>query len=134
MSMMSLNVWAWIVATAVYFVIGWLWYSPWVLGKQWMESLGKKQADFKASPVEMVIGIISSLVTAYILNNVVNFAGATDWLAGVMVGFFSWLGFVAAVMINNVLYEKKSWANYLINIGYYLVGFAAMGAILAVWK
>ena len=45
-----INIWAVLVATAVYFVIGSLWYSPSLLGKAWLKSIGKTQEELKMGP------------------------------------------------------------------------------------
>lgn len=131
---MQNNLAAILVSTLVYFAIGWLWYSPLMFAKAWMSTISKEAKEMKFTPVNMLYGLLASFVTAYILSSGINFSGARTLGEGAISGFFTWLGFVAAVLINSVLYEKKSFANYLINVGYYLVGFMVMGAILAVWK
>lgn len=128
------NLVAVLVSTLIYFFIGWLWYSPLMFGKIWMNTLSEEAKAMKFNPLLMVCGLGASFVTAFILASISNFSNSTTINDGLAVGFFSWLGFVAATMINNVLYEKRSFANYFINVGYYLVGFMAMGVILAIWK
>jgi len=57
----------------------------------------------------------------------------TSALEGAMLGAVVWLGFVATILINPVLFEGKSWTLYLINSGYQLVCLLVAGVILTVW-
>jgi hypothetical protein len=50
------------------------------------------------------------------------------------VGFAMWLGFVTTVQLTTKLFENKPTKLYLINTGYQLVCYLAMGAILARWQ
>jgi len=77
---------------------------------------------------------LGSLVTAFVLSKVAIAMGASSFGAGIAVGFWVWLGFVATVTLASVLYERRSVNLYILNNGYQLVGLAIMGAILAVWR
>jgi hypothetical protein len=44
-----------------------------------------------------------------------------------------WLGFVTTVQLTGTLFGKRPTKLYLIDTGYQLVCYLAMGAILAVW-
>ena len=54
-------------------------------------------------------------------------------LYGMKIGFAIWLGFVTTVQLTAKLFGNQSTRLYLINTGYQLVCYLAMGAILAVW-
>jgi hypothetical protein len=54
--------------------------------------------------------------------------------AGLQSGFWIWLGFIATSQINSVIWDGRPVKLYLINVGYYLVSYLAMGSILAVWQ
>ena len=60
--------------------------------------------------------------------------GVTTVGGGLWLGTLLWLGFVGAVMITDVLFDGKKPGLYLISAGYFLVAFALMGAVLAVWQ
>ena len=49
------------------------------------------------------------------------------------IGFAMWLGFVTTVQLTAKLFSNQPTKLYLINTGYQLVCYLAMGAILAVW-
>jgi len=126
-----------LVSAIVGFVIGGLWYSPLLFGKTWMKLMNITQKEMKANKDKAKKGYIfmfvALLVMAYTLALFVNYAGATTLTAGLLVGFWAWLGFVATVLLGGFLWENKPFSLYLINVSHYLVVLVVMGAILAVW-
>lgn len=125
-----------IAAGLVGYIIGMLWYMPALFGKAWLKLSGLTEKDMKEgmTPQIMLLGLVASLLMAYVLAAVIGAFDGQTIAAGLMGGFWIWLGFVATTSINSVLYEKKSWTLFAINTGYYLVALLAMGAILAGWR
>lgn len=123
-------------AIAAYF-IGFLWYSV-LFGKVWMKlsNMTEKQirkAKEKGMAKNYAIGFLSTLLMSYILAHFVDYTQASTVLEGMQTGFWIWLGFVATIMLGQILWEGKPLKLYLINVSHYLVALAAMGAILAAW-
>ena len=129
-----------VVASAVgYWVLGALWYSPllfarpFVALKGWTpDQVAALQAQGHAGEVGAAFAV--SLVTAYVLAHLVKFMGAETARAGLLTGFWLWLGFTATTNLSTVLFEGRPLGLYLINNGYHLVGLLGMGALLAVWR
>ena len=141
--MIPVNFVAIIGATIVSMILGFLWYGP-LFGKEWMRLSGltqehmaaaKKNGGMTRSYVMMMIG---TLVTNYVLAHAVIFASSYLMVygasAGLMVGFWNWLGLVAPVTMGVVLWEGKPWKLWCITSGYYLVSLAVGGVILSVWR
>jgi hypothetical protein len=130
-----------IVAGIVNMVIGYLWYGP-IFGKMWMSLSGivmtpEKMAEMKQkgmgkSYALMFVGaLIMALVLFKSIASVSGFLQESGASVGVMVGFFSWLGFIAPVLLGSVLWEGKSWKLWIFNNAYYLAVLLVNGAILA---
>lgn len=135
--MVAVNWLAVLVAGIIHFAIGMLWYSPVMFAKTWMELAGVK--EMKASAKDMVLSLLGSLVVAYVLaqlvcSNVVCYAGAGSMLNGALLGIMVEIGFIATLLLGEMLYEKKSFKLFLLRNGYNLVALAVVGALLAVWK
>jgi hypothetical protein len=81
-----------------------------------------------------LMALIASLVSAFVLAKVVDVTTVSRPFYGMKIGFAMWLGFVTTVQFTAKLFEKKPFKLYLINTGYQLVCYLAMGAILAVWR
>lgn len=135
----TFNIWAVIAAAAVNMVLGFLWYSDMMFGKQWMKLMGihptkeEKEKMQKTMGPAMGIMLVSSLIMAYVLDRFVHMAMANTLLEGAKVGLWAWLGFVATTMLSSVLFGKKPLKLYYIDTGYYLVLMLINGAILARW-
>ncbi len=118
-------------------VIGFLWYSPILFGKEWQELSKIKKGDIDQSSKGMAktysTTMIGAFVMAYVLKLLIDLVYVTSVFEGMQLAFWIWLGFVATSMVNTVLYDKKPWALYLINSGYQLANLLAMGAILSYW-
>jgi hypothetical protein len=132
------------VAAIAHFFIGWLWYSV-LFMKPWLKEMGmdkltpkQRKEGMKEMPKSMAINFVTLLVTAWVLTYVIQFAAAFYKISGVMAGiqsaFWVWLGFYATTLVNAVLWEKRSWKLYGINVSHHLAGLLAMGIILAAWQ
>lgn len=133
----EINYLAVLVSAAAGFVIGALWYSV-LFGKVWMKLSGmdKKKIEKgkkKGMAKSYVAGFATLLVMAFVLAHFVDMAEATTVLGGAQAGFWAWLGFVATIMLNKVIWEGKPVKLYVLDAAHYLVVLLAMGSILAVW-
>jgi hypothetical protein len=131
----DINYLAVLVAAILSMVIGAVWYSPGVLGKQWMKLVGKKQKDLqKGANTAYAVATIGFLLLAYVLAHFVDYTGATTVASGLQVGYWVWLGFVAPTAAISTAFSQKPRQLWLIDVGYYLVALLVSGALLAVWR
>ncbi len=120
-------------------VLGSVWYGP-LFGKQWMAMMGMSPSSMPKQSMAKLYAIqaVGSLVMAFVLAHALVYASAymqvSGAQAGLMVGFWNWLGFIAPVTLGSVLWEGKSWKLWFLNNGYYLVLLCSMGLILSLWK
>jgi hypothetical protein len=136
----GINPWAVLVAAVATMVIGFLWYSPILFARPWMRLMGCDPDD-KAKLAEMQKGagklygitFVATLVSAVVLAKIIDLTSVNTVLYGMKVGFAVWLGFVAPVQLTGTLFSKQPTKLFLINTGYQLVCYLAMGAILATW-
>lgn len=137
MDSVSVNYTAVVVAAVVNMVLGFLWYSPMLFAKQWMELSGISAKDMEAKKSGMnktyVLMFVGALVTMYVLSMFVHFTGANTYMTGAKTGFWAWLGFVAPMMLSGMLFEGQPFKLYAIKTGYHLVSLLVAGAILATW-
>ena len=144
MFQVEINYWAVLLSAIVNMGLGFAWYGP-LFGKKWMSLSGISEQQIeefkKAGKNEMnkqyAIAFVAALVMALVLAEFVVFAENYLLLYGVglgiKVGFMAWLGFVVPVTLSSVLWEKKPWALWGLNAGYYLVLLLVTGVILATW-
>jgi hypothetical protein len=139
-SFAGINFLAVFVAAVATMVLGFLWYSPILFARPWMRLMGVDSND-KAKMAEMQKGagklyglsFVASVVSAIVLAKIIDITSINTILYGMKVGFAVWLGFVATVQLTGALFSKQPAMLFLINTGYQLVCYLAMGAILAKW-
>ena len=141
MHFMGVNLWAVLVCAVATMVAGFLWYSPVLFAKPWMVLMGYDPND-KAKIAEMQksagpsygLSFVASLAAAFVLGKIIAISTINSPVYGLKIGFAVWLGFVTTVQLTNALFSRQPNKLYLINTGYQLVCYLAMGAILAAWR
>jgi hypothetical protein len=120
------------VAALSGFVIGSLWYGP-LFQKPWMRLTGiTKEQGAKANMVVTFGGAYALNVLAAAGIALLNGSHA-GWLFGLHTGLAGAFFFIAPALGVIYLFEMRPLGLWLINAGYQLVNFAAMGAIIGAW-
>ncbi len=123
-----------VVSAIASMIVGMIWYSPMLFGKAWMKLSGmKKMAGKSGIGKAYAISFVTVLVMVYVLGYFISALGVNSAMAGAQIGFWAWLGFVATVMANNVIFGGKPAKLYYIDAGYQLGSMLVVGAILGMW-
>lgn len=134
----TINYLAVALAAIATMALGWLWYSPVLFQKRWMKEMRMKPKDAARAQKEgmksMGFMFLATLVMAYVLAHFVDYLGVTNAKDALWAGSWIWVGFVATIMLQPVLFERKSWTLYLINTAYNLVSLLVMAVILVMLR
>jgi len=127
-----------LVSAIVYFILGGVWYAA-IFSKQYQAALNFSEEEEKQAkkdfPKALGAHFISGLITSFVLASIIHGLSANDsFTAGMLCGAICWFGFVFTVFFNAKMFDRLPMAMFLINLGFYLVAFAIMGGILAVWQ
>ena len=141
MHFLGVNLLAVLACAVAGMVVGLLWYSPMLFANPWMVLMGYDPND-KAKIAEMqksagpsyAMSFVASILTAFVLGKLIAVAGAMTAVDGLKIGLVVWLGFVTTVQFTNALFSRQRNKLYMINTGYQLVCYVAMGAILGAWR
>ena len=131
----DLNWLAVLAAGLAYFVLGALWYTDILMGRQYRAALGldtTEQGTPDATP--LVVNLVGWLVVAVALGLVSAAVGATGFVDGLVLGLVVGLGVVVVQMLVFSTYEGRGYALFKVNAPYVIVGYAVMGIILATWR
>jgi hypothetical protein len=135
MNISTINFVAVLVAAVSNFLIGGLWYSPILFGKQWMQENKFLDEDLKKGKNALIF--ISTFLFSFIMaTNLAMFLNdpktTISWgaIAGFLVGF----GWVALAFCIISVFERKSVRYMLIHSGYVTISFMVMGIILAAFR
>jgi RsiW-degrading membrane proteinase PrsW (M82 family) len=136
MTLQGLNFLAVVVAGAVYFGLGALWYSPLLFANIFMKYRGLTSAEIQGSgqATDYLMALVTDLIAALALAVFLRLANATTFVDGLTVGIVVALGFTATSALKYTIFSGPHKGLWVIYTGYQLVGFAIMGVILALWQ
>ncbi len=125
-----------LASAVVMFALGGLWYSPILFANAWARESGtpnEHNPDPKAQARFFVILLVLLMLAAAVLDCII-----TSWAPGPGLGHGLAVGFIggslaAAVIGMDTLFERKRFALFLINAGYYMLSFCVAGVILALF-
>jgi len=132
--MTTMNVVAILVASAIAFVIGGVWYAPPVFGKAWMALSGISYDELHKRPMGLVFG--GSFLLAVVMTvNLSMFLGPDPSLAfATAAGAAAGVGWTAAGFGITYLFERRPFKLWLINGGYHAVTLTAIGFVLGLFS
>jgi hypothetical protein len=130
-----------LVAALAAFVIGFMWHGP-LFGKQWIKLMGIPQAKVEAMQAKgmgpmvprMIAGYLQQAVIATVISYLAAGLGVVGVVPALTLAVVLWLGFIATVLLNGVLWEERTVSLYLFNVVYHFVSIAAMTLIVVFWQ
>ena len=152
---------AFIVATLVPMILGFIWYNPKTpTGAIWMKETGMTDEKMKGSNMGVIFGLsilFSFLMNFFIVSHeVIHQYGTYSLLKdtpeeafrilteyknvyrtfghGMMHGGFLGLFFVLPLFATNGMFERKSWKFIWVNVIYWTIALMIMGGILCAWQ
>ena len=133
----DINYLAVVVGIVINVAAGALWYSPLLFARPWMDANGITEEDIRERQSEAykgyAVSIVASAIIVFTLAIVIQLAGARSAADGFVLGLYAGIGFVATTQASNYTFETRPIRLYLINVGYPVVAFAAIGVLLASW-
>lgn len=136
--MVHVNYLAVLVATVVVFVLGWLWYSPFLFYKPWMRARGMDpdaaMAGAKMPAGKLVTEFLRCFVLAYVVAHFVSRLGISSWMGAAHLGLLLWLGFPVILLIGSILWENTPVKVAAIHAGDWLVKLLVIPIIVTLWQ
>ena len=131
-----MDIYAVVLASVASVALGYLWYSKWVLGKQYARSMGKTPARFEKEKrrtgpaLEFILSLLTSVIMAAILTRLADMSEIHTLAEGMILSLYIWMGFVVVVIGSQVLHEGRHLNYFTITAGHRLVELLLMGAII----
>ena len=139
---LKINIVAVLVAVAVNFVLGFVWYAA-LFAKAWGREMGydpnmrpDKQTMLKGMALMLIGNFLFAWVLAFYLAGWQYIPGAKEMrplVTGVNSAISVWIGFYVPVHLSRIVWEKQSWKLFFINSGYHLVATVVVAVILSYW-
>jgi hypothetical protein len=133
MNLAEVNYFAALVAALSSFTLGWVWYSPLLFRRVWMESCGLTERDLQLNKARWIFG--GSFVLVFISAVVLSLFIGPDMSIGqaIVAGFTIGLCWVSTSCGLSYIFEQRPAKLFLINSGYYILKFSLMGLIIGMW-
>ena len=134
----QVNLWAILVASLAYFILGSLWFSV-LFGGVWskeVERLGILIKDPAKSTIaaKMFQTFFGNVIAAVSMGYLVFISHCYNWIAGLKLGLLCGIGFAAVAMIIAYTWESRSYRLQMIDTGYAVFGITLCGVIIAAWR
>ena len=134
MEFAGLNYFAIVIAAAISFLFGWLWYGV-LFPKAWVAAVGKTEEELRAqanSPAPFILSFIAQLIMAWVLAGIIGHLGADEvtFRNGVISEALIWLGFVVTTLATNHAFQGAKRELTLIDGGHWLGVLLLQGAII----
>lgn len=120
-----------LVASVATFVLGGIWYSPWLFSKAWQEDTGLSDEQLNAANkvkifgVSFVLTVIAAAAFSMVLGQTENNSLGYSLHMGVGIGV-AWVAMSFGV---NYLFELKSLRLWFINAGFHAAQFVLFGLV-----
>jgi hypothetical protein len=88
----------------------------------------------KTAIAGMISSFIGGLILSFVLLHVVLWSVTDTIERGLFVGLACWVGFIAAPLFAETMYERRSFKLFAINSGYWLVALLGSSCLFAVWQ
>ena len=130
-----------VVGAVANFFVSWIYYSPIVPWfRAWELGTGRDpdkremtEEERKKMPVLMGSAALASLVLTYGVQVLVHSLGETSFWGGALVGVVCWLAFAVTHGLNT-LFEGRKGSILVINDGLFLITYAGLAGLAAVWR
>lgn len=134
----TVNYLAVVVAALAAWILGALWYSPALFGKQWAAAQGftpeRMETMRQGMARKYLVTLVCLLIMAWVMAAFIDRMGILGAIGGVKLGGVVWLGFVATTGLTAQQFSGKPTGVFVIEVAYQLVYMVLMGVILAVWR
>lgn len=132
----EINLLAVLCCAILLWILGAAWYSPALFAKEWMRLLEITREPGRRDGLllGMTASFFGDFVISFVLANIIVWAQIATFARGTVIGVLMWIGFIAAPNLPQGLYEKRPFKLFAINSGYWLLGLAIVGGILAIWR
>lgn len=128
-----INLLAILFAALAGMIVSFLWFSPVLFAKSWMELINRTEQDLKGGrPAAVMLMFIGNLVMSFVMATILQLVRAESLANALAVALLLWIGLVATVMVADVIFLKKPLKFYLINAGHVLFELLVMTTILMV--
>lgn len=132
----SVSIIAVLLAAIANMVIGFAWYSPYIMGKPWSRLMGFTDKTLKEAQKSMGrwygLAFVAAIIQAAVISVILKMTYAHGVGNAVLIGGLLWLGLVAVTQLTDALFNIRRFNLHLvaINTSYQLISILTMSVIV----
>ncbi len=132
--MNDFSLWPVLAGAAAFFVVGAIWYGA-IFGKAWQSAAGLSDEDVQTGNMAVIFGLtfVFEVLIAMVLWHLLARTDPEPHVVMMMAIGFA-LGVMGPAIGINYLYQRKPLRLFLIDIGHFTVGMAAMGGVFVLFR
>ncbi|NND82991.1 MAG: DUF1761 domain-containing protein [Gammaproteobacteria bacterium] len=131
MDILDVNWIAVVVAAAMGFVVGGIWYGP-IMGKKWLGAVGLSEEDAQNGHMPSIYGgafAFSLLASWALAHTFATYMVDLSFSVKVLTALGVALGFIIPALGTNYLFSQKTKALFFIDSGYWILFYTTMGVV-----
>lgn len=132
----SVSILAVLLAAVANMLIGFAWYSPYVMGKTWARLMGFTDKTLKEAQKSMGawygLSFVAAIVQAAVISVILKMTYVHSVGNALLIGGLLWLGLVAVTQFTDALFNIRKFNKHLlaINTSYQLISILVMSVIV----
>jgi hypothetical protein len=134
MRVMGHNVFAILVAAIAIYAIEFVIFAVLIPAEQYMGMTGITQEQVEGGMARMPVGVVMPILAAIGLSLAIKWRNAAGWMGGVTTALLMASFFAFPTSLYGYVYGPHTEQFVAVNLGHFLVCYAAAGAILGAWK
>lgn len=117
-------------------IVGFVWYSPYVMGKPWMRLMGFTEKSIKEAQQKMGplygLSFVGALIQAAVISVILKMTFVNELGSALLIGGLLWLGFIAVTQLTDAIFNIRKFNPHLlaINTFYQLLSILIMTTVL----
>jgi hypothetical protein len=127
-----------LAAAVAAFLLGAVWYSPVLFGKQWVAAHGHTPEKLAAMRASMgrtyFVSFLCYVVMAAVMSILIGRMDVTMIEGGVKLGGLLGIGIAAPIGLTGLMFSERRLSTWLIDAGYQIAYLVLMGMILVAWR
>lgn len=135
----TINWLAVIVGSLIYFVMGALWYAPFLFGRAWQRSIGWDPAQKlpEMQPATYAVPALAYLVMAVATALLAAATGSDTLAEGIVLGLVLGIGFATMHTLVDATFDPNKpapWTWFAINASYHALGLLIVAVLVSIWR
>jgi hypothetical protein len=128
-----------ILGAVIYFVLGAVWFTPVLFGRQWQRAIGweASRRPPEVKPSTYVLPAVAYLVASIATGMLASATGSDSLGEGIILGLVVGIGYAVTLTAVEAVFDPNKpqpWTWFGISASYHFLGFFIVAVLVSVWR